>query len=160
MSYVDTASGIFCRNYGPNRMLVGVGGGEFHDVVDPENYDERCDRGFAQIVIDYTARRMPAMRDAAFLHGHAGLYDMSPDAHPIIGQAPSVDGLYLAMGFSGAGFKKGPAVGQCLAELIVDGRAEAVDLSPFRLERFDDELWRNPWSPDEYTFSTDFGHGF
>ena len=100
------------------------------------------------------------MRDAAFLYGLAGLYDMTPDGHPIIGPAPGVAGLHLMLGFSGAGFKKGPAVGQCLAEQIIDGRSGTLDLAPFRLERFDDESWREPWSPDEYVFSTDFGHGF
>lgn len=160
MTYVDTAGGTFVRNFGPNRTLVGVGGGEFHDIVDPDDYDGRCDRTFPDVAIEFLSRRMPAMRDASFLHGHAGLYDMTPDAHPIIGPARNIDGLHLMLGFSGAGFKKGPAVGQCLAETIVHGRSVTVDLEPFRLERFDDEGWRQPWSPDEYRFSTDFGHGF
>jgi sarcosine oxidase subunit beta len=102
---------------------------------------------------------MPAMAKATYLHGHAGLYDMTPDAHPIIG-ATGIDGLYLAAGFSGAGFKKGPAVGQCLAELIFDGQASTVDLHPFRLSRFDDDGWMAPWSKTEYVFSSDFGHKF
>lgn len=160
MTYVDTAGGTFLRNFGPNRTLVGVGGGEFHDIVDPDDYDGRCDRAFPNVAIEYLSRRMPAMRDASFLHGHAGLYDMTPDTHPIIGRERGIDGLYLMLGFSGAGFKKGPAVGQCMAEMIVEGRSRTVDLTPFRLERFDDETWRLPWSPDEYSFSTDFGHGF
>jgi sarcosine oxidase, subunit beta len=160
LTYVDTAAGIFCRNFGPNRTLVGVGGGEFHDTVDPFAYDERLDSGFEETVIEYLARRMPPMRAAGFLQGYSGLYDMTPDAHPVIGPAPGIDGLYLALGFSGAGFKKGPAVGQCLAELIVNGAATTVDLEPFRLERFDTDAWRQPWSPNEYTFSTNFGHGF
>ncbi|CAN5638230.1 FAD-binding oxidoreductase [soil metagenome] len=160
MTYVDTAGGTFLRNFGPNRTLVGVGGGEFHDIVDPDDYDGRCDRGFPDVAIEYLSRRMPAMRDAAFLHGHAGLYDMTPDAHPIIGHGRGIDGLYLMLGFSGAGFKKGPAVGQCMAELIAEGRSRTLDLGPFRLERFDDDNWRLPWSLDEYSFSTDFGHGF
>jgi sarcosine oxidase, subunit beta len=159
-TYVDTAAGIFCRNFGPNRTLVGVGGGEFHDMVDPFAYDERYDSRFPEVVIEYLSRRMPAMRDAAFLQGYAGLYDMTPDAHPIIGGCPGIDGLYLALGFSGAGFKKGPAVGQSLADLIVHGRSRTVDLAPFRLERFESDAWREPWSANEYTFSTDFGHGF
>jgi sarcosine oxidase, subunit beta len=159
-TYVDTAAGIFCRNFGPNRTLVGVGGGEFHDTVDPFVYDERFDPGFQETVIEYLTRRMPPMRAAGFLHGYSGLYDMTPDAHPVIGPAPGLDGLYLALGFSGAGFKKGPAVGQCLAELILNGAATTVDLQPFCLERFDTDAWREPWSPDEYTFSTNFGHGF
>jgi sarcosine oxidase subunit beta len=160
MAYVDTAAGIFCRNYGPNRTLLGIGGGEFHEPVDPDDYDEGNDPAFPALALDYLARRMPPMRAATYLYGHAGLYDMTPDAHPIIGPAPGVGGLYLCVGFSGAGFKKGPAIGQCLAELIADGRATTVDLTPFRLERFDDDGWRRPWSEHEYALSTDFGHKF
>lgn len=159
-TYVDTAAGIFCRNFGPNRTLVGVGGGEFHDTVDPFDYDERIDPGFERTIIEYLARRMPPMADASFLFGYSGLYDMTPDAHPIIGMAPGVDGLGLMLGFSGAGFKKGPAAGQCMAEMLVFGRSTTLDLSPFGFERFDSDAWRTPWSDDEYTFSTDFGHGF
>lgn len=100
-----------------------------------------------------------AMAQARYLHGHACLYDMTPDAHPIIGPA-GPEGLYVAAGFCGAGFKKGPAVGQCLAEEILHGRSSAVDLSPFRLSRFDDDGWKQPWSDTEYALSSDFGHKF
>ncbi|HEU5330152.1 MAG TPA: FAD-binding oxidoreductase [Thermomicrobiales bacterium] len=160
MAYVDTAAGQFCRNWGPNRTLVGIGAGEYHEPVDPDDYDERADPGFGAAAIAHLARRMPAMAAATPLYGHAGLYDMTPDAHPIIGPAPGVAGLYLCAGFSGAGFKKGPAVGQCLAEAILAGRATTVDLTPFRLERFADDGWRQPWSENEYVLSSDFGHGF
>jgi len=160
MTYVDTAAGFFCRNWGPNRTLAGVGGGEFHDIVDPHNWDERPNAGFGEVVKGYIARRMPAMAKATPLYGHAGIYDMTPDTHPILSTADGLDGLYLMLGFSGAGFKKGPAVGQCMAELITDGHASTVDLTPFRLSRFADDSWKDPWSPDEYSFSTDFGHKF
>lgn len=160
MTYVDTAAGFFCRNWGPNRTLAGVGGGEFHDVVDPHNWDERTNPGFGHVVIDYISRRMPPMARATPLYGHAGIYDMTPDTHPILGGVDGVDGLYLMLGFSGAGFKKGPAVGRCMAEHIVQGRSATVDLTPFRLSRFDDDGWREPWSENEYSFSTDFGHKF
>ncbi|MDQ3548002.1 MAG: FAD-binding oxidoreductase [Chloroflexota bacterium] len=160
MTYVDTAAGFFCRNWGPNRTLAGVGGGEFHDIVDALNWDERPNPGFGEVVKGYIARRMPAMAKATPLYGHAGIYDMTPDTHPILSTVDGLDGLYLMLGFSGAGFKKGPAVGQCMAELIVHGTARTVDLTPFRLSRFADESWTEPWSPDEYSFSTDFGHKF
>ena len=160
MCYVDTAAGFFCRDAGPGRTLAGVGGGEFHDIVDPFAYDGRIDPSFGQAVKASLARRMPAMARATLLQGHACLYDMTPDTHPILGGVEGLNGLYLALGFSGAGFKKGPAIGRCLAEQIVDGRARTVDLTPFRLSRFADDGWRAPWSPDEYSFSTDFGHGF
>jgi glycine/D-amino acid oxidase-like deaminating enzyme len=155
--YLDTAAGMFTRPWGPGRSLIGVGGGDQHDEADPNNYDERNDPDYAATAITAAARRIPAMSRAVYLHGHAGLYDMSPDAHPIIG-ATTVDGLYVAAGFSGAGFKKGPAVGQSLAELIVDGNSRLVDLHPFRLSRFDTDDWRKPWSDTEYVFSSDFGH--
>ena len=160
MAYVDTAANIFCRNWGPNRTMVGIGGGEGHESVDPDAYDERPDVDFAARVLANLARRMPAMAGATLLSGHAGLYDMTPDAHPVIGPAPGVEGLYLCVGFSGAGFKKGPAIGEALAERIIDGRASFVDLDPFRLERFDDDSWRQPWSENEYVLSSDFGHNF
>ena len=155
--YIDTAAGMFCRPWGPGRSLIGVGGGDQHDEVDPDSYDERNDPGYPALAIAAAAQRIPAMARAAYLHGHAGLYDMTPDAHPIVG-ATGVAGLYVMAGFSGAGFKKGPAVGQCLAELIGDGHASTVDLTPFRLERFATEAWRKPWSEDEYVFTSDFGH--
>jgi sarcosine oxidase subunit beta len=157
--YIDTAAGMFCRPWGPGRTLIGVGGGDQHDAVDPERYDERNDESYPALAIATAARRIPAMAKAAYLHGHAGLYDMTPDAHPIIGET-GVDGLYVAAGFSGAGFKKGPAVGQCLSELICDGRATTVDLEPFRLSRFETDDWRKPWSDTEYVFTSDFGHKF
>ena len=159
MTYVDTAAGFFCRNWGHNRTLAGVGGGEFHDVVDPDDWDERSDAGFGQRVLPYLARRMPAMAQATPLYGHAGLYDMTPDTHPILGPVDGLPGLQLMVGFSGAGFKKGPAIGACLAEQIVDGRSATVDLTPFRLARFEGN-WQEPWSAWEYHFTTDFGHKF
>ena len=157
--YLDPGAGFFCRPMGPGRTLVGVGGGDQHDAVDPNRYDERNDLGYPDLAIATLARRLPAMADAAYLHGHAGLYDMTPDAHPIIGPAP-IDGLFLALGFSGAGFKKGPAVGALLADLILDGHCDWLDPTPFRHERFADDGWQTPWSANEYHFATDFGHGF
>lgn len=160
MTYVDTAAGFFCRNAGPNRTLAGVGGGEFHDVVDPFSYDDRMDPGFDDAVKRSLARRMPAMARTTTLYGYACLYDMTPDLHPILGGAESVEGLYLMLGFCGAGFKKGPAIGQCMAEQIVHGHSTTVDLTPFRLGRYADGTWESPWSVDEYSLSSDFGHKF
>ena len=160
MVYLDTVAGIFARPWGPGRTMVGVGGGEQHDPVDPDSFERRNDADYGQLAVAAIARRIPAMRDAVYLHGHAGLYDMTPDAHPII-DAAGPEGLYLMTGFSGAGFKKGPAVGEALAEFLLspgDG-PQWVDLSPFRVERFSSDAWRQPWSDHEYTFSTDFGHG-
>ncbi len=109
-AYVDIAAGMFCRPLGTGRTMVGVSGGDQHDPVDLDRFDPAMDALYPDLARAALARRHPSMRTSTFLTGHAGLYDMTPDAHPIIGRLP-VDGLYIAAGFSGAGFKKGPAVG-------------------------------------------------
>jgi sarcosine oxidase subunit beta len=157
--YLDTAAGFFGRPWGVGRTLIGISGGDQHDPVDPDAHEPRLDAGYGQRAVSAVARRFPAMRDAVTLHGHAGLFDMTPDAHPIIGAAGPA-GLYLMAGFCGAGFKKGPAVAEAMADLLTAGRQPAwVDLHPFRLERFASDAWQAPWSSDEYSFSADFGHG-
>jgi sarcosine oxidase subunit beta len=79
------------------------------------------------------AHRYPGAADAPVVRAWAGLYDMTPDAHPIIG--PVGDGLYAACGFSGHGFMQSPAVGRAVAEELLQGGSE-LDLTPYRLERF------------------------
>ena len=66
---------------------------------------------------------------------HGGMDGITPDQRAIMGQA-GPEGFYLACGFSGTGFKIGPAMGLCMAELIIDGRATTVDIRPFGLSRF------------------------
>jgi sarcosine oxidase, subunit beta len=79
------------------------------------------------------ARRYPRAATAPVERAWAGLYDMTPDAHPIIG--PIGDGIYAACGFSGHGFMQAPAVGRIVADVLLDGGVD-FDLSPYRLERF------------------------
>lgn len=159
--YLDAAAGIFCRPWGPGRTMIGVAGGDQHDHADPDAYREQNDPGYGEAAIAALAKRIPAMRRASYLTGHAGLYDMSPDAHPLIG-AVGPDGLFVAAGFSGAGFKKGPAVGRALADLILDGACGWVDLHPFRPGRVFESGYdpAAPWGPHEYASTTDFGHRF
>lgn len=159
MAYVDTAAGMFCRTWGPGQTLIGVATEEHHSYVDPNMYDATVDAAYGRAAIAQISTRMPAMAEARFVTGWAGLYDMSPDTHPILDAAPEVAGLYIMAGFSGAGFKKAPAIGECVAQRII-GETPAVDLTPFRLSRFADDSWRTPWSDTEYVFSTDFGHKF
>jgi sarcosine oxidase subunit beta len=80
------------------------------------------------------AHRHPPAADAPVVRAWAGLYDMTPDAHPIIGSV--ADGVYVAAGFSGHGFMQSPAVGAAVAEELLEGSSE-FDLSPYRLERFE-----------------------
>ena len=81
------------------------------------------------------AHRFPAAADARVARSWAGLYDMTPDAHPIIGWVG--DGVYAACGFSGHGFMQSPAVGRAVAEELLDGES-SLDLSPYRIERFEE----------------------
>jgi sarcosine oxidase subunit beta len=84
------------------------------------------------------ARRIPAMSDAYFRGGWAGLFTTTPDWHPILDRAPGIDGLYCAVGFSGHGFKLSPMIGQTMAELVARGEATTIDISPLRFSRFEE----------------------
>jgi sarcosine oxidase subunit beta len=89
------------------------------------------------LVEDWRARltfRYPQAAGAPVRRAWAGFYDMTPDAHPIIGQV--ADGLYAACGFSGHGFMQSPAVGDAVAAELL-GDAPPFDLSPYRLDRFE-----------------------
>lgn len=98
----------------------------FEETVDESVFDDRLER---------LAHRYPPAAGTHIVRAWAGLYDMTPDAHPIIG--PVGDGLYAVCGFSGHGFMQSPAVGRAVAEELVSGESE-LDLSPYRLERFAD----------------------
>ncbi len=80
--------------------------------------------------------RLPVLEKAGLLSHWAGLYEVTPDAHPILGRIPTLDGFYLMAGFSGHGLMHGPVVGMLIAEEILDGRAYTVDIDPFRYDRF------------------------
>lgn len=83
-------------------------------------------------------RRMPPLARAAVDRAacHAGLYEMSPDRHAILGAAPGVENLYLANGSSGHGVMHSPVLGQLLAEIILDGAAHTLDVHALRPSRF------------------------
>jgi sarcosine oxidase subunit beta len=81
--------------------------------------------------------RVPILERARIARGWAGLYEISPDHHAILGKVPEVEGFILANGFSGHGFQHSPAVGKVIAELIVEGKATTIDISPLSIERFE-----------------------
>ena len=93
----------------------------FDEVVDESLFDDRLER---------LRHRYPAAAEATIEDAWAGLYDMTPDAHPILGEV--VEGVYSACGFSGHGFMQSPAVGKALAEEIL-GESPSLDLGPYRL---------------------------
>jgi sarcosine oxidase subunit beta len=100
-------------------------------------FDTRVDDGFiADELLPAAIRRYPRLEDASLATTWVGLYEMTPDRHPILGPVASHAGLYLAAGFSGHGFQHAPIVGKLMAEQIVDGQARTVDISSLGLARF------------------------
>jgi sarcosine oxidase subunit beta len=81
--------------------------------------------------------RIPVLEKARIARGWAGLYEISPDHHAILGRVPGVEGFILANGFSGHGFQHSPTVGKVISELIVDGDAATIDITSLSIERFE-----------------------
>lgn len=123
--------------------LVGlIDPSEADDVVDPDRYPEHSDDAFDLLVGERWMRRCPGMEAAERRRGYAGLYSITPDWHPIIDEVPEGSGHFLCTGFSGHGFKLGPAVGRLTAELVTR-EAPTFDARLFRLSRFaEDDLVR------------------
>lgn len=104
---------------------------------DPDTNSDHAKDGFVPRAIDRICQRVPAM-ELGSLHGAHGGYDgLSQDQRAVLGAA-GPDGFYLQCAMSGTGFKIAPAVGACMAELIVDGETRLADISPFRLSRFEE----------------------
>lgn len=87
-------------------------------------------------ILEKACRRIPKLQNAEVMRGVTGIYDMTPDARPLLGQLPGFEGLHIAAGFSGTGFKIAPAIGLAMSELLLDGAAKTVDISAFRYSRF------------------------
>jgi glycine/D-amino acid oxidase-like deaminating enzyme len=98
--------------------------------------DAGVDPSYAAVVRRAVEARVPAYAGAAWDGGVSGFYDVTPDWHPILGWAPGIEGLYLAVGWSGHGLKLSPAVGEIVAAEVL-GVAPPFDVSQLRLERFE-----------------------
>ncbi len=129
----DITVGMYFRPEESLATVVGAGAGE--DGVDPDSYNEAVEENFPPFARRKASERAPVLARAVSRGGWSGIYDMTPDGKAILGQA-GPEGFYLACGLSGTGFKKAPAIGQCLTEWITQGRSKTVDLTPFRLSRF------------------------
>jgi sarcosine oxidase, subunit beta len=95
--------------------------------------EEVVDEALVADWLERLAHRFPPASGARVARAWAGLYDMTPDAHPIIGWVD--DGVYAACGFSGHGFMQAPAVGAAVAGELLTG-SSSFDLTPYRPERF------------------------
>jgi sarcosine oxidase subunit beta len=104
----------------------------------PSSFDISFDREqWLPQVLAFAHARVPCLRDIPIDPAAcwAGLYEMSPDHHAILGRAPALSNLYLANGCSGHGVMHAPAIGQVIAELIVDGKT-SIDIDSLRPSRF------------------------
>jgi len=152
--YIDTISGSYFRPHAANLTLAGLGGAKL-DGADPDRFREANDPEFIEEVRRRLGARIPALAEAPYVRGHAGIYDVTPDQRPILDEVPGIDGLYVAAGFSGTGFKTSPAVGAAMAELILNGTTPDA-IAPFSFTRFiEGKLIAGA---HEYVMGSDFGH--
>lgn len=111
------------------RPSPGIRGRPWDTTVEPAWMEE---------VSELTRTRVPALADTPFDCDGAwgGLYEISPDHHPVLGAAAECENFYMAAGSSGHGAMHAPALGQLLAEVMTEGETPAFDIAPFRLSRF------------------------
>jgi sarcosine oxidase, subunit beta len=130
---IDSVTQTYFRPEAAGSMTL-VGGFAGQRGADPDAVAAATDEDLVPPV-QAASRRVPALEDAGIVRGVTGLYDMTPDARPLLGRLPSLDGLIVAAGFSGTGFKIAPAAGEGIAGLIAGAPAGSVDLAPFRPDR-------------------------
>ena len=134
MVFIDNVQGNYFRPEGGGLTLVGVPCQEWD--IDPDTLGTGLSPQAADTGAQLLMHRVPAMERATLARGYRAFDGYSADRHAILGRVDGIDGLYLATAFSGSGFKISPAVGLCMAELVLDGRAKTVDIEPFSLRRF------------------------
>jgi glycine/D-amino acid oxidase-like deaminating enzyme len=125
------------------------GNSDLSDVqtADPDDYINRATDDFVELTVDKVGTRFPGFADATITGSYAGCYDVTPDWNPVIGPT-RLDGLVVAAGFSGHGFKISPAVGRLVADIVVDGRSSdpRIPETDFRLARFaENDLLKTPY---------------
>ena len=127
----DFAQSLYFHREGP-----GVLSGMSNPGQGPGFY-QNIDEDWELTHLETAAARMPSLENAGIANHWAGLYEITPDAHPILGAVERLAGFFCLTGFSGHGFMHGPGAGFLLAEEILDGRAKTVDISSLNLNRFE-----------------------
>ncbi len=126
---IDFAQSLYFHREGPG-LLIGMS-----NPHEKPGFDQNVDPTWELVNLEAAAARLPLLENAGLASHWAGLYEVTPDAHPIFSTTP-VQGLYICGGFSGHGFMHGPIAGVLMAELLLDGRAHTVDVSMLDLARF------------------------
>ncbi|MGE5072721.1 MAG: NAD(P)/FAD-dependent oxidoreductase [Anaerolineae bacterium] len=126
---LDFAQSLYFHREGQG-LLIGMSNRD-----ERPGFDQSVDADFELVNMEAAVRRLPLVEQAGRISHWAGLYEVTPDAHPIFGGTP-VDGFFVVTGFSGHGFMHGPISGKLMSELILDGRFQTLDVSSLDLARF------------------------
>jgi sarcosine oxidase subunit beta len=145
-------SHFYVRPETGNLSLIGASHDNYPLGVDQlDTYSESLSLETRDRVLERLCNRIPSMDTAPVHRGYAGIFVDTLDKHALLGPAPRVEGLFFATGLSGHGFKEAPVVGQAMAELIVHGQAEVVDIGPLRVTRFEEgQPYQGPYPYDEW----------
>src|SRR5438105_8971403 len=129
---IDMSNGFHFRPEGLGFLLA------WNDPEETPGYKTDFDPAFIEKILSRAANRVPVFENLAVnpKRAWAGLYEMTPDHHPVLGESPEVPGCYLANGFSGHGVMHAPATGKILSDLILTGRCDLVDTSQLSVGRF------------------------
>jgi len=129
---IDMSNGFHFRPEGLGFLLA------WNDPEETPGYKTEFDPAFIEKILSRAANRVPVFENLAVnpKRAWAGLYEMTPDHHPILGGVPELPGFFLANGFSGHGVMHAPATGKILSDLILTGKCELVDTSCLSLSRF------------------------
>jgi sarcosine oxidase subunit beta len=128
---IDFAQSLYFHPEGPG-LLTGMS-----NPNETPGYDQNIDQQWELIHLEAAVNRLPLLERVGLSSHLAGLYEVTPDAHPIFGKTP-LEGYYLVTGFSGHGFMHGPIAGKLMAEIILDGNANTMDVSMLDLARFNE----------------------
>ncbi|MCI0354852.1 MAG: FAD-binding oxidoreductase [Acidobacteria bacterium] len=131
---IDMSNGFHFRPEGLGFLMA------WNDPEETPGYRTDFDPNFVEKVLTRAASRVPCFEEVAVnpKRAWAGLYEMTPDHHPILGAAPGVSGLFFANGFSGHGVMHAPAAGKIVADVVLDGTTDLVDAKLLDLQRFAD----------------------
>jgi len=129
---IDMSNGFHFRPEALGFLLA------WNDPEETPGFKTDFDPAFVEKILTRAASRVPCFENVAVnpKRAWAGLYEMTPDHHPVLGPVRDVPGFFLANGFSGHGVMHAPATGKVLADLIVEGKSSLVDTRLFSLERF------------------------
>jgi sarcosine oxidase subunit beta len=129
---IDMSNGFHFRPEALGFLLA------WNDPDETTGYKTDFDPAFIEKILTRAADRVPVFENLAVnpKRAWAGLYEMTPDHHPILGEAPGAPGFFLANGFSGHGVMHAPATGKILADLILTGKTDLIDASLLGLSRF------------------------